>query len=290
MKFSSDHYFHIGHEHVVAGRPCQDHALSFASSDAAVAVISDGCSDGKETDMGARLITFSTVSATRTCGKDDTPAGLLSLCIRENTKRIREEGARALSLARADLLATELYAYMTPLFGYAFMRGDGVIAWKDRVGKVTMARYDWAHNTPCYPAYEADNFTSFIEVQGKEDEQGLTEVVYEWTNEDGFKLLSETTLSIKEAVHGVQHDWSKEEIHELSLISVMSDGVTRVDDVDWKEVVLQVLALKNTNGEFLKRRLIRMNKDWSKSGIKPLDDIACSTIYINHEGEDDDSP
>jgi hypothetical protein len=98
----------------------------------------------------------------------------------------------------------------------------------------------------------------------------------------GFEPKSLRLLSVSEAIAGVTHVWDNDEMKHLSLISVMSDGVTRVQGSSWQDVVLESLSFKSMTGEFLKRRFIRMYKQWAKGGIVPLDDIACATMYLNH--------
>src|SRR3989344_1803041 len=65
LRFSTDHYFHIGSAHYRNGKPCQDYALSGVYGPVACAVVSDGCSTGRHTDVGARVLTLSTLQAIR---------------------------------------------------------------------------------------------------------------------------------------------------------------------------------------------------------------------------------
>jgi hypothetical protein len=233
--------------------------------------------------MGARIITFSTISSVL----QSYERGLLeALTFKKSvvslSRLIRDDSAKSLALIPNDLLATRVHAVATTSFAYVHMEGDGVIAWQDTAGKVTLIRYDWARNTPCYPSYDSDNFEQFIKVQSSYEEQGLTEEIIEWTAEDGFEPKSLRLLSVSEAIAGVTHVWDNDEMKHLSLISVMSDGVTRVQGSSWQDVVLESLSFKSMTGEFLKRRFIRMYKQWAKGGIVPLDDIACATMYLNH--------
>jgi hypothetical protein len=209
--------------------------------------------------------------------------------VTQHGKVVRDASVKALSLFQRDLLATRVYAVVTEAFAYVHMHGDGVIAWKDTSEKITMIRYDWAENTPCYPSYDHDNYKSFLEVQSKCEEQGLTEETISWTKENGFSEKSTRVISINDGLGGMVRSWKQCELPELSLIMVMSDGVTRVEGVPWNEVVLESFQFKNLTGQFLKRRYIRMFKEWSKEGITPLDDIACAVIHLDHStGESND--
>ena len=69
----------------------------------------------------------------------------------------------------------------------------------------------------------------------------------------------------------------------IELIAVFSDGVSQVDGMTWKEVVLDFLAMKNTNGDFVKRRLIRGIRDMKTKGKGPIDDVSAAMIYLEEE-------
>ena len=69
MQFFTDEYFHIGRAHLGNGQPCQDYALSGQTEETAWAIISDGCSSGGKTDIGARLITLTTAKALKNIAK-----------------------------------------------------------------------------------------------------------------------------------------------------------------------------------------------------------------------------
>lgn len=281
MNVQTDHYFAIGSEHVTAGKPCQDHALSFADNESACIVVADGCSSGKETDMGARVITFSTISVAKSVVSSVGSIGTIQEEIRKGSQELRNKTATILSLHESDLLATRVYALYDKRKVFAAVEGDGVIAWKNKENHVFMLRYDWAENTPCYPSYGADNFALFKEIQGSLKNQGLTEAYWKWSIESGFELICERLLSIDEAVAGVTKLFSESEVNNLSFLLVASDGVTQVDEVDWKEVVVEILSFKSVTGQFLKRRLIRMHKEWMKKSVKPLDDIAVACISFS---------
>ena len=56
----------------------------------------------------------------------------------------------------------------------------------------------------------------------------------------------------------------------------------QADGMNWQDAVLDLLAFKNLNGEFAKRRMIRFIKDSKKNDKKgPLDDISFAVIRID---------
>ena len=62
-QLQTDHYFHIGKAHLTGGKPCQDYAISQVYQDAAFALVCDGCSSGRHTDVGSRILGLSTLKA-----------------------------------------------------------------------------------------------------------------------------------------------------------------------------------------------------------------------------------
>ena len=284
MKFVSDHYFHIGHEHVISGTPCQDHALSFSEDKRAGAIVSDGCSSGKETDMGARIITFSTLQAMKSVHEGEYK---FAETIKKTSQQKRSEASELLGLTREDLLATRLSLYVNEEEIFVHLEGDGVIVVKYGDGSSSLYRYDWAENTPCYPAYDEDAFVSFIENQASYEQQGLTETLCEIN--DGTRVISENLIPLEEGIHGVTKQFVHKEGRPISLVAIISDGVTRIDGLDWVLAVEAILSFKNIHGQFVKRRLLRLQKEWAKKGIVPQDDIALGVVATYYEGENHDT-
>lgn len=294
LKFSADHHFVIGYNHVLQGKPCQDHALSFADDRSAVAVVSDGCSSGGETDMGARMLTFTLMNTIKGYGK--TPPDPLQpnapRAIAFDQWLALKEAARLVGFSRSDALATCLYAYLHPSGGYAHLRGDGVIAWKERGGTLSLARYDWADNMPFYPAYADDEphgYDSFIAAHGG---SLATDALHEerWVKvsaEASFARSFDADHSVGAGIRGIVLPFTGAELLGMEFVAVFTDGVTQVEGVDWKEVVLRLLDFKTTGGAFAKRRMNRLLAEYRKTENNPLDDIAYSVIVIEHKLENE---
>jgi len=159
----TDHYFQIGSMHLTSGKPCQDYAISGVQDNVALAIVSDGCSTGRHTDVGSRLLSLSTATAIRehwitnrnACDK----AVPREVSLRQNI--VLSGIKQALGLNINDMLATCLYVYVSPLGGFIHVQGDGVIALKYRDGNIMMSRFEWQNNTPYYPAYHSNGLESF---------------------------------------------------------------------------------------------------------------------------------
>ena len=90
-------------------------------------------------------------------------------------------------------------------------------------------------------------------------------------------------MSLAEGIGAVTIPIRPEELGDLEFLAVFSDGVTQIDGLDWKDAVVQLLAFKTTEGEFAKRRMIRLIKDAQAKGKGPVDDIAYAVVRIIQE-------
>lgn len=285
QRFYVDDYFHIGQMHLGSGKPCQDYSFSGVTDEGAFAIVSDGCSNGRHTDVGARIIALSTVNALQRWLKDaNIPISKLSQLVTEQHNYAILKSCEAFNLQLSDMLATCLYACLTPMGGLLGVQGDGVVAKVYKDGSITLVAYQWDNNTPLYPAYAADNYNSFIKVHGNDPNLSPLQVEYHHYNALGDTQINLQNISLSEAVKGITQKISGDEAEELSFLAVFTDGVMQIEGVHWKNAVLQLLAFKNVEGEFAKRRMIRFIKDSKAEGKKgPLDDISYAVIRIDHE-------
>ena len=68
---------------------------------------------------------------------------------------------------------------------------------------------------------------------------------------------------------------------KIEFLGIFSDGVTEIESLDWKEVVAELFAFKNTAGEFVKRRAISFLKKLQNSNAKTLDDLSMGVIHVS---------
>lgn len=271
MRLHADSYFAIGAAHLTAGMPCQDYALSTSIKDGVCAVVSDGCSTGGRTDIGARIVALATASSL------NVPANNFTQLIRN------AQGSLGLNLS--DMLATRLYAvaYLN-LYAGLYVVGDGVAVIRDRRGTVTMTKLEWEENTPFYPAYLASSsFDEFVLRHGG-DLSAPRLRAHRVTLNQGKKLAWSGDLSLGSGISGFA-DPVVSSSSDIDFLAVFSDGITQVDNVPWDEAVTECLAFKNTSGEFLKRRMMAAIRRWKTVGRGPIDDISGAVIHVEHDGE-----
>jgi len=292
MRLYTDDYFHIGTTHLGAGMPCQDYALSRSLEDGSMsyAIVSDGCSKGGRTDVGARIVSHTAEVAIRDHWKrySDTTADGATKEI-DLHQQVLLTGAKVnLGLERRDLLATCAYAFLSLQGGFVHLRGDGVMAFVYRDNTIAIWRYDWTKNMPSYPAYFEDNFSAFINDQTDGIEGEL--IGEEWIRDkERFIPIKTTRMPARVGVHGVTASVEERALPNLAYVALFTDGVTQIDGIDWKDAVLSLLSFKNVAGSFAKRRMISFIKSAQKQGKGPLDDIAYAVIRVEESEVTDDS-
>jgi len=292
----ADEYYHIGSIHRGKGEPCQDHAISYVDKVMAVGSISDGCSKGRNTDVGARVINYATLQALKNYASSTIESDVIRVAEKvhlmrlESVKKVQQE----LGFDGADLIATNLYICMIKEIAFIHVLGDGVVAVVDNERNMDVRRFFWSKNAPYYPFYDLNQRDQFVEFHGNDLLAGcLTEERWHIDCEGAKTQVDTIVHSLIKGMNGIVIDLSEEQKNKkISFAAVFSDGIEQMDNLEWLDAVVKSLAYKNTTGLFVKRRMMRFIKDASKFSKGPLDDISCATIYIpknsEMEGESDD--
>lgn len=286
IRFYPDHHFNIGQAHFIGGKPCQDYAVSGTYNNSAFAVVSDGCSTGGQTDVGARIIALSTAEAI----KKHLALGLGAIDEQAAFKvnlwqKAAMAGVRSmLGLEPKDMLATCIYACVTPDGGYINLQGDGVVAIKDWRGNIFMSRIEWLENMPFYPAYAENGLDGFISAHGGDLKAERLKREDARRMKGGCEIEPETKwLSLRDGIGGINLFFEPVKMKDIEFIALFSDGIAQFEGLDWKDAVCEFMAFKNVAGAFAKRRMIRGIKDAQKSGRGPIDDISYAVIRTENE-------
>ncbi|MBI2109225.1 MAG: protein phosphatase 2C domain-containing protein [Parcubacteria group bacterium] len=293
--FFTDHYFHIGQSHLKSGKPCQDYGASGVFLNTAYAAISDGCSSGGQTDIGARIITLATVSALKEYSTKPNsilvPEDLAFPVhgIKTEQHRILSSAQGLFSLTDRDLLATSLFASVGKHRSIIHIEGDGVVAIQKKDGTLHLFRFEWPLNMPFYPIYRGESLEQFVEAHGKELSSPCF-IEERWilrpdNSSDGPLFFNHT---LAEGISGITlSSLSNSDMFEDAAYFVLfTDGITHIEGADWKEAVAVFLKFKNVAGEFLKRRMIHGTKELERSGCRIIDDIAGAIIRVAKEKDE----
>jgi len=286
MPLFTDHHFIIGRTHQADGLPCQDYALSETHNDGryAVAIVSDGCSSGDKTDVGARLIALETA---KTIYDYLQVSGYIPSCIPAAARWItsrRDERLtctrQAMRLTHRDMLATCNFACVSADAGFIHVEGDGVFAVKCLDGSVAITRVEWPKNMPFYPAYRDCNSAQFIQAHGGDLDAPII-CVERWHMPAPVSspFVEERYLSLRDGMAGLHFPLT--EIDHIEMVAIFTDGISQIDGVDWKDAVCMFMGFKNVAGNFVKRRMNRGIVEAMKLGRGPLDDLAQAVIRMD---------
>lgn len=279
QSFLVDHSFHIGEQHRRNGKPCQDYALSGSHRHMHYAIVSDGCSSGGHTDIGARLVTLATKNALDAYDCEDEVGDVESSRIAKCRDKNLSTYQDTLKLALYDLLATNLWAVAQDHRAVAHIGGDGVLAIVTDT-ETYLHHFAWQKNAPFYAAYNNGACGDFEKLYA-DVPAPLIETV--WRVTDVRTVVCEKFHTLEAGMEGITVTIPMNGNAETCtrMIALFSDGVAQVSEMDWIDVVMELLAFKSVHGSFAVRRMNRFLKDAEKNGNLPIDDIAYAAIVVD---------
>lgn len=294
---NADHYFTIGKPHFTGGTPCEDYALSGEiQSGLAFAVVSDGCGDPRlnaHTDIGARALAFAfktTLDARKALDSGWLDGGFTwrnGFCedLLNNFRRNQFTGHER------DYLATLVGLVATPTAAQALLFGDGAIGIRYADGRVALLEVEWQGNAPFYLAYcqTPERFLRFqAELSADMPHFVLNQTVWR-TGDTGLEFLEEhkTRYNFNDVREGLVLTFSPQ-TEGIEALSVLSDGIGKVGDLPAPQALHELMAFKNHEGAFVKRRMMRGLASLAKQGQVPQDDLSMACIWFGAAAEKGD--
>lgn len=257
--------------------PCQDFALSFADGSSAWAVVSDGCSTGGRTDIGARAWALAAESVLSRAGAsalenvDQLAENLLEEAEPWLRKLAFEDG-----LATVGLLATYGDRATAVLFG------DGVLVQRLRDDRLRIWNVSYTENAPRYLQYE--RAPAVLREWEKAYSVGLHQVVfteYDISNGAPELLRLDIQTAACDEIRGFKHVFEGVADNTLGLM-VMTDGAVSFEGLSPVQGVLPLVQVPNMAGQVTQRRLAALSRKWAKAGGAPgpVDDLAIGAIWL----------
>lgn len=254
---------------------CQDYALCNYEPIPYV-ILCDGCSSSMNTDIGSRLLAFSVrrnikdllIPALESSGTDMEELYRL-LGIRSIHHAWRAASSVDLSLECLD--STLIVAFYWNKKTYCFVYGDGTIVSTEPFW-VTSRKVSFEGNAPFYLSYYLDKGRLTMYEKFAEEWDGFTKRVII------TDLLISNTLKFDSPVIF--------EMDKKDLVLVSTDGINSfidfntVERVPSDKIVNEFVSLKNTKGEFIKRRVRRALEDFNKENIFLADDLSVGAILM----------
>lgn len=258
-----DTFLKIGDQHKI----CEDYIIQ-GSDQVPLLILSDGCSSSDNTEMGARILCYLAKQYLfyRAGHLHDLDYYQMGNWIIYNA----EMTCRHLGLLKGCLDATLIISYELDGTVYVYMYGDGAVITKNERGIIQADSIEFTNNAPYYLSYLIDEFRDEVYHSNK------------------YEKVLYTTSSIEQSglfVNNLSYDEKvvlKYSTREFPTIFICSDGIqsfikkdpSQRDILDPHEVLPEMMAFKNTRGEFLKRRMKRALKDLDSQDITHYDDLS----------------
>ena len=258
--FKIDSHYLIGSNHIV----CEDYAyhttLKFNEEDIPVILVADGCSSSPDTDIGSRILTHAAISSIKWYFE------------RRQIPLYQDLGQMAINRARSSvdtiglnsscLDSTLMIAFVIGENIYGYVYGDG-----STVVNGSAYTYEYSGNAPYYLNY--------------------------WNDTERNRLYFNTPQDV--TILETSEDIDPQEIRMIldtlyiDSFALVSDGVGSFLDlngsIDQEEIVDEIAAIKNSTGEFVKRRLNRLVKTYKKNGKEHYDDISVAMLLKDKSNE-----
>lgn len=267
-----------GTRHSAVASPCQDYSCAQVFSPGrAVAIVADGCSQAGQTDLGARAWALAAMSLAR------NQADALPQHPREtvqDTLLLEEELLRRASSALDSVAYEDGFATLGMLQAAdglvrATFWGDGALLARHLDGSLTLVNLQCTENAPLYLQYLRNpaNYTAWACRYGR---QQLLVVTNRYDQAGVLLGLKTETRDIQDGPWQWQADIDAE---QLELVTLCTDGVgSRTGG--FVQTATQLMAVKNSQGEFLRRRLGRQAHAWQLEDDSPADDLALAGIWL----------
>lgn len=281
----TDSFFCIGSTHDV----CQDYAFSGSwGSDRHAVIVSDGCSSSPDTDFGSRLL----VKAKEHVLLFGPGGGTGEFSGQDAILLQADRSLHAVRLSRdclnATLMTAEYHKETNKVCVEVY--GDGVVvARKRHTHEYVVCSLEFRSGAPYYLRYQMSPHAK--EAYLKKFGFMFQEKKYCITSTG--EILSECGAAFDQANYNVDAPWESEfDAHDFDMVAVLTDGIhsfqqrvetatsVKNDPVPFLQVVKQVMAFKNYNGVFVKRRCARAMKEFTEKGIFHYDDFSMGAIYI----------
>lgn len=281
-------YYEIGSSH----RVCEDYALSGIHEDMAYAIVSDGCSSSKDSDVGARLLSHIAKGILIYLkGRDLIGSASFQDIFRELVIRKSLEVKQSLGLSvdifDATLLVSTVYGNKATCLGW----GDGFFIFVTGDRHIVAHEAKFTTGAPYYISYEMS--PSKKEAYQRQYGEGKIIVSNHVINPDMTVLTQDSELDLMYNCSIYKEAFAS----GFKFIALSSDGLSTYQDdpkynrpegeekTEYKaeNIIPLVTAYKSIAGEFVVRRMQRMKEDLEKNHVIHFDDISCATIALDYK-------
>jgi hypothetical protein len=272
---TTDHHFWIGTTHKV----CEDYAISGIRDGVKYAIVCDGCSSSKDTDIGARLLARAALLHLDRFENSDE-FGLLAI----TTADVQ---ARALALNPGALNATLVVTIIKDNKWITRLFGDGAVA-QIYEKKTFVTEVNFNSGAPLYLSYHLDKDThlNYLTEFGTKH----SHTTYDITELDIAPRVVEGDNELNLLTYGPIIDHP--DVGRVLATIVMSDGFQsfyRVEQTDTSKrtitipstkIYQELLMFKGYKGQFVERRAKKFMTAIQKKGWHNGDDCSIAAIHV----------
>ncbi len=261
----ADFFFRMGSTHSI----CQDYAAAGAANGLTYAALSDGCSSSPDTDFGARFLVQAFKSSV---GWDPSATLIASRAARY---------AEALDLPARSLDATLLFGMMGEQHAELWRAGDGVVAWRRRNGTWIFNQISFGANAPKYLIYSLSSA-----LQAEHAALSKTATVRIGAHGPGDSGAWDVAMETCPVSDLPELECWYIDRNDCDIVLMFSDGIESFQDasgapVPLEDVLNELLAFKNLQGQFLGRRCGKfLSKTCVERGWTHADDFSAAGIYL----------
>jgi hypothetical protein len=268
-----DSFYTIGKTHQV----CQDYVIH-GEEPVPYVILGDGCSSSPDTDVGARLVVHAAKKAIA-FSYYSTLMTSLDKFFQEFIKNSLHRVSFELGLNNSNLDSSLIFIYQNTKDPYLIklvMMGDGVIITKmkeDDSSVITKVSYKG--EAPYYLSYSMNTFRK----------EAYTSTINKMFSDSNAKMIESIGGGTKLSLAYYDLTAIDYELEDIDYIIIASDGLDSFynqetgEKIPLESIVNELTNFKSFKGEFLKRRVKRMLKDYEKRGIFHYDDLSFGIIY-----------
>jgi len=245
---------------------CEDY-ISY-NDNAKRLLLTDGCSSSKDTHIGSAILN-------RLVNNNDKSYYLLTDKVFYSLKEYETKNLREVLDIDSTALDCTLVSLEDDITDYTInLFGDGVyFVLKDNI--LTFCEKEYPLNMPFYCSYHLDK-SRLAQYKSFTDNTPILKI-WEYNFISGEILNTTQHIIEEESPIVISKD-------NVSFIGITSDGLLSFlkngnEEVPLKTIFNELCSFKNTNGEFLKRRMNRMIKNFSKEDIDNYDDFSIGVMY-----------
>lgn len=237
---------------------CQD----YISANEKVIALSDGCSSSPNTDIGARLLILNALQ--------EPPEMFNNNAIINKAEIIRQ----ALEVNQTCLDATLVTMQIKEDHARINIFGDGNLILVKEDGSWDWVNINFLSGAPYYLSYLLDDTRKACYLEAFPENFVITSITSKGeVNSIESKIVIPSLFAIIK--------WE-----DVKYIIITSDGLTSFinkktrEPVDTTKVITDILDFRVDTGEFLKRRMNRLLKDYEREDIILMDDLSAGILKI----------